>query len=134
MQAIVVTASGGPEVLEAQDRPDPEPGPGQVVVRLAAANVNPTDVAARGGMYPPGFGIEGPPYVLGWDLAGDVVAVGEGVADGPVGDAAGATSPLPQGDEDLDGSAADPELDPAALAGSADPGTPAFGPGDPVVG
>ncbi|WP_026909469.1 NADP-dependent oxidoreductase [Patulibacter minatonensis] len=94
MQAIVVTEAGGPEVLVPQDRPDPEPGPGQVVVRMAAANINPTDVGARQGLYPPGFGIEGPPYVLGWDLAGTVVAVGEGVADGPAG-----IGPFGPGDE-----------------------------------
>jgi NADPH2:quinone reductase len=135
MQAIVVTEPGGPEVLRAQDRPDPEPGPGQAVVRLAAANVNPTDLGARQGMYPPGFDIQGPPYVLGWDLAGEIVAVGEGVADGPGGGGvAGATSPLAQEDEAADGSTIDDDPEPAALAASADPGTPAFGPGDPVVG
>lgn len=84
MQAIVVTEPGGPEVLRAQDRPDPEPGAGQVVVRMAAATVNPTDLAARQGLFPPGFGIDGPPYVLGWDVAGEVVAAGPGVpAFGP---------------------------------------------------
>jgi NADPH:quinone reductase-like Zn-dependent oxidoreductase len=81
MQAIVVNEPGGPEVLRAEDRPEPEPGPGQVVVRMAAATVNPTDLGARQGLYPPGFGIDGPPYVLGWDLAGEVVAVGPGGAD-----------------------------------------------------
>lgn len=134
MKAIVVTEPGGPEVLKAEDRPDPEPGPGQVVVRLAAANVNPTDVGARQGLFPPGFGIEGPPYVLGWDLAGTVVAVGEGVSDGPAAGTAGATSPLAQDDEDLATGPGDGEPEPAALAADADPGTPAFGPGDEVVG
>jgi NADPH:quinone reductase-like Zn-dependent oxidoreductase len=133
MQAIVVTEPGGPEVLRPEDRPDPRPGPGQAVVRLAAANVNPTDLAARQGMFPPGFGIDGPPYVLGWDLAGEVVAVGEGVADGPDAGTAGATSPLPLDDDGLDAAAED-DPEPAALAASADPGTPAFGPGDAVVG
>ncbi|WP_210491818.1 NADP-dependent oxidoreductase [Patulibacter sp. SYSU D01012] len=86
MKAVVVTQAGGPEVLQVQDRPDPEPAVDQAVVRLAAANVNPTDVAARQGLYPPNFGIEGPPYVLGWDLAGEVVAVGDGVHDFSPGD------------------------------------------------
>jgi NADPH:quinone reductase-like Zn-dependent oxidoreductase len=137
MQAIVVTEPGGPEALVPEDRPDPVPGPGQVVVRLAAANVNPTDVGARQGLFPPGFGIEGPPYVLGWDLAGEVVAVGEGVADGPAtagAGAAGATSPLAQDDEDLEVAALEDDPAPAALAADADPGTPPFGPGDQVVG
>lgn len=136
MQAIVVTEPGGPEVLRAEERPDPEPGPGQVVVRMAAATVNPTDLGARQGLYPPGFGIEGPPYVLGWDLAGEVVAVGPGVSDGPAAPAgtAGATSPLAQDDEALGEAAAEDDPAPAALAADADPGVPAFGPGDEVVG
>jgi NADPH:quinone reductase-like Zn-dependent oxidoreductase len=117
MRAVVVTQAGGPEVLEVQDVPDPQPGPGQVVVRLAAANINPTDLAARQGLYPPGFGIEGPPYTLGWDFAGEVVAVGEGVADGPAaGAATGATSPL-----DPDALAADDPTVPTSLAGVAAP-------------
>jgi NADPH2:quinone reductase len=166
MRAVVVTQAGGPEVLEVQDRPDPQPGPGQVVVRLAAANINPTDIGARHGMYPPGFEIDGPPYVLGWDFAGEVVAVGEGVADGPAaGASAGATSPLDPDDLAVDDPtslagapapgalpvdhpaaadavraevdevlAADPSADPAPLAGEADPGVGAWGPGDQVVG
>jgi NADPH:quinone reductase-like Zn-dependent oxidoreductase len=116
MRAVVVTQAGGPEVLEVQDRPDPEPGPGQVVVRLAAANINPTDIGARHGMFPPGFGIEGPPYVLGWDFAGEVVAVGEGVADGPPAGGGGATSPL-----DPDALAVDDPTVPTSLAGVAAP-------------
>lgn len=134
MQAIVVTEPGGPEVLKAEDRPDPTPGPGQVVVRMAAANINPTDIGARHGMFPPGFDIDGPPYVLGWDLAGTVVAVGEGVADGPQAGAAGATSPIAREDESIGESAAEDGLDPAPLAASADPGVGPFGPGDEVVG
>jgi NADPH:quinone reductase len=86
MKAIVVTERGGPEVLQIQDLPDPVPGPGEAVVRLAAANVNPTDLGARRGRFPPGFEIPGPPYVLGWDLAGEVAAVGDNVANRAVGD------------------------------------------------
>jgi NADPH2:quinone reductase len=86
MRAVVVTEAGGPEVLEVQDRPDPVPGAGEVVVRLAAANINPTDIGARHGMFPPGLAIDGPPYVLGWDLAGEVVAVGDDVSDHQAGD------------------------------------------------
>jgi NADPH:quinone reductase len=55
-------------------------------VRLAAANVNPTDLGAREGSFAPGREIHGPPYVLGWDLAGVVVAVGDEVRDRSVGD------------------------------------------------
>jgi NADPH:quinone reductase-like Zn-dependent oxidoreductase len=135
MRAVVVTQAGGPEVLEVQDRPDPTPGPGQAVVRLAAANINPTDVAARQGHVPPGFGIEGPPYVLGWDFAGEVVAVGEGVDQGPAAGGAGVTSPL--GDEapaPEDPDALDAPIDPAPLAVDADPGVGPWGVGDEVVG
>jgi NADPH2:quinone reductase len=76
MRVVEVTELGGPEVLKVAERPDPEPGRGQVVVRIRAANVNPTDLGARRGagrVTPPD-----PPFVLGWDLAGQVTAAGEG--------------------------------------------------------
>jgi NADPH:quinone reductase len=79
MKAMVVSEPGGPDVLEVEERPRPVPGSGEIVVRLEAANVNPTDLKAREGSYPPDKGIEGPPYVLGWDFAGTVTAVGDGV-------------------------------------------------------
>ncbi len=86
MRKVVVTEAGDPDVLELQEAPDPAPGPEEALVRLAAANVNPTDLGARQGMFPPGFGIDGPPYVLGWDLSGAVSAVGDGVSGRSVGD------------------------------------------------
>jgi NADPH2:quinone reductase len=86
MKACVVTAAGGPDVLRMVDRAEPAPDAGEAVVSLAAANVNPTDLGAREGMFPPGVEIEGPPYVLGWDLAGEVTAVGDGVTGVNVGD------------------------------------------------
>jgi NADPH2:quinone reductase len=86
MKVCVVTEAGGPDVLATVERPDPTPGPGEVVVELAAANVNPTDLGAREAMFPPGFRTEGPPYVLGWDLAGSVAMVGDGVSGLAVGD------------------------------------------------
>lgn len=86
MRKMVVTESGGPEVLQLQEAPDPTPGPEEALVALAAANVNPTDLGARQGMFPPGFGIEEPPYVLGWDLAGEIMAVGDSVSGRSVGD------------------------------------------------
>ncbi|MFI6759920.1 NADP-dependent oxidoreductase [Micromonospora sp. NPDC050417] len=79
MRAVAVTAIGGPEVLRMVERPDPVAGPGQVLVRVRAAGVNPTDLAARAG-----FVIGGPvepPYVLGWDFAGEVIGYGDGVTD-----------------------------------------------------
>jgi NADPH:quinone reductase-like Zn-dependent oxidoreductase len=76
---VVVTALGGPEVLRVVEQPDPVAGPGQVLVRVRAATVNPADLAARAGFLP------GPPdrlpVVPGWDIAGEVVAVG-GAATG----------------------------------------------------
>jgi NADPH2:quinone reductase len=81
MRVVEVTELGGPEVLKVADRPAPQPGPGQVAVRVRAANVNPTDLGARQGagrVAPPD-----PPFVLGWDLAGQVTAVGDGVDFGP---------------------------------------------------
>jgi NADPH:quinone reductase len=79
--ALVVTRHGGPEVLEVQQRPMPEPGPGQVVVRVAAAGVNFIDVYQRTGGYP----IE-TPFVLGGECAGTVAAVGADVSDISVGE------------------------------------------------
>jgi NADPH:quinone reductase-like Zn-dependent oxidoreductase len=84
MRAVVVTALGGPEVLKVVELPDPVAGPGQVVVRVRAAGVHPADAAARTGQLP-GGPLE-PPYVPGWDIAGDVVAVGDQVTDLRVGD------------------------------------------------
>jgi NADPH2:quinone reductase len=83
---MVVTEPGDPDVLQLQEGPDPTPGSGEVVVRMIAANVNPTDLGARQGMFPPGFDITGPPYVLGWDLTGEITAVGGDVDGRSVGD------------------------------------------------
>jgi NADPH:quinone reductase-like Zn-dependent oxidoreductase len=86
MRVVEVTAFGGPEVLQPAERPDPEPAAGEVVVRIRAVNVNPTDLAGRsefGPRYIPGLT---PPFLLGWDLAGDVAAVGEGVTAYATGD------------------------------------------------
>ena len=70
MRVAEVSAFGGPEALHLAEWPDPEPAPGEVVVRIAAANVNPTDLATRAGVHsPPGLTL---PYVPGWDLAGTV--------------------------------------------------------------
>jgi NADPH:quinone reductase len=79
MRAVVVSALGGPEVLRLVERPDPVPGPGQVLVRVRAAAVQPADLGARVGHIP--GGPDEPPFVLGWDIAGDVVQVGADVAD-----------------------------------------------------
>ncbi len=83
MKAIQVHRFGGPEVLEFQEVPTPKPGPGQVLVRVHAAGVNPYDTYMRNGTY----AIKPPlPYTPGSDAAGTVEAVGEGVKKVKVGD------------------------------------------------
>ena len=74
MQAIVITGFGGPEVLQLAERPVPQPGPGQVLVRVAHAGVNRPDVLQRLGRYPPP---PGAPDIPGLEVAGIVVAAGE---------------------------------------------------------
>jgi NADPH:quinone reductase-like Zn-dependent oxidoreductase len=76
---------GGPEVLKFEDYPDPVPGPGEVLVRVAASSVNPIDYKRRAGLtknfYPLHF-----PSLIGVDLAGTVVKIGPGVDGFSVGD------------------------------------------------
>jgi NADPH:quinone reductase-like Zn-dependent oxidoreductase len=85
MKAIVVHEYGGPEVLKFEEYPDPVPGPGDVLVRVAAASVNPIDYKRRAGLtkdfYPMTF-----PGLIGVDVAGTVVKVGPGVEGFSVGD------------------------------------------------
>src|SRR6202042_245159 len=85
MKAIVVHQYGGPEVLKFEDYPDPVPGPGEVLVRVAAASVNPIDYKRRAGLtndfYPIHF-----PGLIGVDMAGTVVEIGRGVEGFSVGD------------------------------------------------
>src|SRR5579864_2759673 len=85
MKAIVVHQYGGPEVLKFEDYPDPVPGPGEVLVRVAATSVNPIDYKRRAGLtkdfYPLQF-----PGLIGVDIAGTVVRLGPGVEGFSVGD------------------------------------------------
>ncbi len=82
MKAIRIHHVGGPEVLELEDVPDPQPGEGQALVRVEAAGVNYVDVYFRTGLYKaPAL-----PFVPGQEAAGTVVAVGPGVEDVAVGD------------------------------------------------
>jgi NADPH2:quinone reductase len=82
MNAIRIHAFGGPEVLALEQIPDPKPGPGEVLVRIHAAGVNPVDTYFRGGMRP-----DMPlPYTPGSDGAGIVAAVGKDVAAWKPGD------------------------------------------------
>jgi NADPH:quinone reductase-like Zn-dependent oxidoreductase len=85
MQATIVRRYGGPEVLELVDVATPQPGPGEVRIAVAAAAVNPADLALRAG-YLDSF-IQGRlPVGLGWDAAGTVDALGTGVTSFTVGD------------------------------------------------
>lgn len=76
MRAAVVSAPGGPDALQWSEVPEPAPAPGEVVVEVRAASINPTDLAARAGMVPDGVR---PAYVLGWDFADEIVGTGERV-------------------------------------------------------
>jgi NADPH:quinone reductase-like Zn-dependent oxidoreductase len=83
MKAVVLQAHGGPELLEYADAPDPRPGPGQVLIEVAAAAVNYADVIRRrDDPYPFPTPL---PFVPGSEVAGTVAALGEGVDGPPVG-------------------------------------------------
>lgn len=84
MRAIAIRAPGGPEVLVPVDLPTPAPGPGEVLIRVAAAGVNRPDVMQRQGHYPPP---PGAPDTPGLEVAGTVAALGADVQGLGVGDA-----------------------------------------------
>jgi NADPH2:quinone reductase len=79
MRVAEVTAFGGPEVLRIAERPDPVAGPGEVLVRIRAAAINPTDLGTRAGQAKRRLPDLEPPFVPGWDLAGELVETGERV-------------------------------------------------------
>jgi NADPH2:quinone reductase len=83
MRAIVVDTYGEPEVMHVKEISGPEPGPGQVLVNIRAAGVNPADAVIRAGSFPAG---PKPPYTPGWDGAGEIEAVGEGITRFKPGD------------------------------------------------
>jgi NADPH2:quinone reductase len=83
MTAIAIRAPGGPDVLVPEERPVPQPGPAEMLVKVAAAGVNRPDVMQRMGQYPPPKGTTDIP---GLELAGEVVALGGGVARWKIGD------------------------------------------------
>ncbi|MBV9656051.1 MAG: NADP-dependent oxidoreductase [Acetobacteraceae bacterium] len=86
MRAVRFHDYGGPEVLVLEDVPKPEPGAGQVLIRIRAASVNPIDWKLRAGLLNAMFPVQFP-AIAGQDLAGTVDAVGEGVTDLKQGDA-----------------------------------------------
>src|SRR6478609_330906 len=83
MRAVVQTGTGGPEVLRVQERPDPAVGPGELRIAVRAAGINFADTMARVGLYPDA---PKPPCVLGYEVAGEVESVGEGVEEFKAGD------------------------------------------------
>ncbi|MHA3915474.1 NAD(P)H-quinone oxidoreductase [Halovulum sp. GXIMD14793] len=83
MTVIEIAHPGGPEVLKPATRPRPEPGPGEILIRLEAVGVNRPDCLQRAGRYDPPPGASDLPGLEG---AGEVAALGEGVTDWAVGD------------------------------------------------
>ena len=83
MRAVIITQPGGPEVLRLEEVPDPVPGPGEVLVAVAAAGLNRADVLQRQGHYPPPPG--SPPYP-GMECSGRIIELGPEVAGWQVGD------------------------------------------------
>ena len=83
MHAVVITEPGDPDVMRWLEVPDPDPGPGEVVIDVAASGVNRADLMQREGHYPPPPGA--PPY-LGLECSGRVRSVGAGVTGWRPGD------------------------------------------------
>jgi NADPH2:quinone reductase len=104
MRAVEITQPGKPEVLKIGSRPVPQPKAGEVLIKVAAAGVNRPDTMQRAGHYPPPPGASDIP---GLEIAGEIVALGDGVGEWRVGDKAAAlvagggyaeycTAPAPQ--------------------------------------
>lgn len=83
MYAVTIPAPGGPEVLTWAEVPDPEPGPGEVLIDISASAVNRADLLQRQGFYPPPPGA--PPYP-GLECAGRIAALGDGVTGHRIGE------------------------------------------------
>jgi NADPH:quinone reductase-like Zn-dependent oxidoreductase len=83
MRQAVITRHGSPDVFEIRDAPDPSPGPGELRIRVRAAGINFSDVLSRLGLYPDA---PRPPMVVGYEVAGQVDAIGSGVTGFGLGD------------------------------------------------
>jgi len=83
MRAVITNGTGGPEVLSVAELPDPEPGPGEVLIDVAAAGLNRADLLQRRGFYPPPPGASS---VIGMECSGVISALGTGVTGWSVGD------------------------------------------------
>ena len=93
MKAIRIHSYGGPEVLRLEDIPRPSPGPGELLIKVHAASVNPVDGAVRQGHMQQFLPLK-LPFVPGWDLSGVVETIGAGVGKLKVGDEVIASLPL----------------------------------------
>ncbi|HEY2177658.1 MAG TPA: NADP-dependent oxidoreductase, partial [Caulobacteraceae bacterium] len=96
MKAVCIHEFGGADVLRVEDLPRPEPGPGEVLIEVRAASVNPVDYKIREGRYP-AVRAEQLPVILGRDVAGMVAAVGEEVTRFKAGDEVFAMLPPDRG-------------------------------------
>ncbi|WP_344732586.1 alcohol dehydrogenase catalytic domain-containing protein, partial [Nocardioides fonticola] len=83
MRAVIASGTGGPEVLSVGEVADPQAGPGEVLVRVAAAGLNRADLLQRMGFYPPPPGAS---EIIGMECSGTIEALGEGVTGWEVGD------------------------------------------------
>ncbi len=86
MKAVQIHAFGDVDVLTYEDVERPEPQAGEVLVRVRAAGINPVDWVSREFPVPITTGAKDLPYILGWDISGEVVALGEGVTQFAIGD------------------------------------------------
>lgn len=118
MKAVRYHEYGGSEVLRYEEASRPVPGPGQVLVRVAATSFNPVDSGIRGGYLAEVYKISFP-HIPGVDVAGTIAEIGEGVQGWSVGDAVVAFLPL-----DADGAAAEYALAPAELLAAAPTSVP----------
>src|SRR3954447_10940700 len=83
MKAVVITAPGGPEVLELREVPRPSPSYAQVLVRVHATALNRADILQRQGRYPPPA--DAPADIPGMEIAGEIAELGPGVQRWKVG-------------------------------------------------
>ncbi len=90
MSVVAISEAGGPDVLQLEERPVPEPGAGDVLIRVHAAGVNRPDVLQRLGAYPPPKGASDLP---GLEVSGEIVACGEDARDHKIGDMVTALAP-----------------------------------------
>jgi putative PIG3 family NAD(P)H quinone oxidoreductase len=85
MKAAIIREFGLEDVLRYEEVPDPSPGPGEVLVRVRAAGINRGDLGRRMGVYGGAAGGVPLPFIIGWDIAGTVEALGPGVSVPPSG-------------------------------------------------